>query len=191
MLRLPNLKANQPYCFVIDLEDLASFIGRPIAINGFRLRPGFKVSHFCVSDDIPSWLKDAVTLKAATAPAITIEDPTPGSLIRQEYVVRGTVGNLQKAVISSDDIEVFVLAPDNVWHPQRRPALADGKWQVRVKLGDQSDPPNSEFRIACITTNGKPTGEAVKSLPSALGKSVVRVTREAWKVQPRRAARNK
>lgn len=75
MIRLPHLSPDRFQGFVVDLEALEPLVGRIARVNGFRLRPGLKVSHICVSDDLPIWLREATILQAQKAPRLTIEHP--------------------------------------------------------------------------------------------------------------------
>ena len=75
MLRLPHLKVDQYESLVIDLKALEPYIGPALAVNGFRVRPGVKITHFGFCDDLPLWLKDAPVLNAVSAPLISIAYP--------------------------------------------------------------------------------------------------------------------
>lgn len=175
MLRLPHLEAGRYHSFVIDFQSLEPFIGPAPTVNGFRVRPGLKVSHICVFDELPVWLKSATVLDAAAAPAIAVEHPAPDAVVEQEQQVQGTL-RIQKASISHTDIQVFVLA-GNSWYPQGPLSVTGGRWQVKAYFGDSKHGAGSEFQIAAITTGGSPTVGTVKELPPALGRSIVRVTR--------------
>jgi hypothetical protein len=177
MLRLPHMELGRYYSFVVDLEDLVPFMGPTTTINGFLFRPGLKVSHFGVSDELPVWLKSAPVLRATTAPLVKIEQPTPDATVGREEIVEGTFTNPQGSINSANDIQILVLSPNNFWYPQGPITLTGGRWRVKAYFGDKSDSSGSEFQVAAITTGGRPSSEPIKTLPNALGRSIVRVIR--------------
>lgn len=179
MLRLPHLEVGRYVSLLVDLESLAPFVGPISSVNGFRLRPGLKVSHICVCNEIPFWLKEARPLYPSSAPLIAIEKPLSDSVVDREQLVEGSVRNLQKASIGPNDIQVFVLAPDSFWYPQGNLTLTSGRWQVKAYFGDEERGAGADFRLAVVTTNGQPLRDKTKELPIALARSVVRVTRRA------------
>jgi hypothetical protein len=173
MLRLPHLEPDRYKSFVIDLEALKPFLGAPLTVTGFRLRPGLKVSHFCVCDALPLWLKDAPVLSASSAPFITIEQPTPNSIVKREELVRGTYRNVQNA----NAVHVFVLSPDNQWYLQPKLVVANGSWSGKAFFGTLEGGAGREYQLAALATTAGPVEDRTKQLPSALAKSIVRVTR--------------
>jgi len=175
MLRLPHLEPDQYRSFVVDLEALEPFIGGPLAVAGFRLRPGLKISHFCVCEALPVWLKDAPVLSGNTAPLITIEHPTANAIVDREQIVKGTYRNVRNA----NAIQVFVLSPDNYWYRQPQPVVAHGRWELKAFFGNADRGAGAEYRIAALATTGEAIENKIKKLPSALGRSVVRVTRKS------------
>jgi hypothetical protein len=178
MIQLPHLEANRYLSVVLDLDRLERFIGRTSMVNGFRLRPGIKVSHVCVLDELPIWLKEARALYPSTAPLIAIDDPAPDALVDQEQVVAGSLENLQKSAVTANDIQVFVLSPDGFWYPQGNLSIANGRWRVKAYFGNKEGGAGGEFQIAALTTDGQRHRDKAKELPTALGRSVVRVTRK-------------
>jgi hypothetical protein len=173
MIRLPHLQPDRYESFVIDLEALEPWIGPVVRVSGFRLRPGLRISHFCVCDDLPAWLQDATKLDANDAPLVTIERPSLGAVVEREELVQGSFKNLE----SANALRVFVLSPDNFWYLQPRVTVADGHWQVKAYFGNVEGGAGAEYRIAALATDAGPIAPRIERLPSALGKSVVRVTR--------------
>jgi hypothetical protein len=184
MLQLPHLEPDRYQSFIIDLSALRPFIGE-VRVNGFRLRRGIRVSHFCVFDERPVWLSNAVTLRAGRAPKVEITHPDHGAVVKQRCIIRGTLANPSKKAFSAKDLQVFVLAPDHVWYRQESLTIANGKWKVNAEFGDRTDEAGSEFQIACLTTNGKLGRDEVKILPPSLGRSIITVTRTKWKPKAR------
>jgi len=175
MLRLPHLEPDRYKSFVIDLEALAPFIGDQITVTGFRLRPNLKISHFCVCDALPVWLKDAQVLSGSSAPLVTIQQPIANAIVEREELVQGTYRNVQNA----NAVQVFVLSPDNYWYPQPRPVVADGRWRGKAFFESVDGGVGAEYRLAVLATTGEPVKGRIQQLPSALGKTVVRVTRKS------------
>jgi hypothetical protein len=175
MIRLPDLPPDRYESFVIDLKALEPWIGPVIRVSGFRLRPGLRISHFCVCDDLPSWLRDAPRLDANDAPLVTIERPAAGAVVEREELVQGTFKNLE----SANAIRVFVHSPDNYWYLQPRPTVADGRWHLKAYFGSIDGVAGAEYRLAALATTGGSFDSRIERLPSALGKSVVKVTRRS------------
>jgi hypothetical protein len=178
MIRLPHLDENRHRAVVIDLEELTPYMGNVLAVNGFRIRPGVRVSHLCVCDELPPWLKGAYTLHPTDAPLITIEQPTANAVVERAQFVEGRI-RLRKQVVKENDLQVFVLAPDNFWYPQGPLTIANGRWKVQAYFGTKTLGAGSEFTIGVITTNGAPATEMLRELPPASGRSVIRVTRRS------------
>ena len=176
MIRLPHLQENNYRAIVIDLEDLEPYMGSIHVVNGFRIRSGVRVSHLCVFDDPPRWIAKASSLRPTDAPVIAIEEPSSNTLVDREYVIKGTV-TLRAQVVKSDDLQLFVLSPDNFWYPQGPLTIANGRWRVRAYFGSEAHGAGAEFTIGVVTTDGTPAKEKLRELPAALGRSIVRVTR--------------
>jgi hypothetical protein len=174
MLRLPHLKVNQYQNLIIDLKALEPFIEPALAVNGFRVRPGVKLSHFCVCDHLPVWLDNAPVLNAASAPLITIDHPANEAVVEREEVIHGTFGNLPNA----NAIRVFVFARDNSWYLQPQPSIENGQWHAKAFFGRPDGGAGAEFRIAALATAGQQVESPTKNLPAALGRSVIRVIRK-------------
>jgi len=174
MLRLPHLKVDQYESLVIDLKALEPYIGPVSAVNGLRVRPGVKITHFGVCDDLPVWLKAAPVLKAAGVPQITIDHPANEAVVEREEVVHGTFRDLPNA----NAIRVFVFTRDNSWYLQPHPSIENGRWQVKAFFGNPDSGAGTEFRIAALVTTGQQLERQSKNLPPALGRSIIRVTRK-------------
>jgi hypothetical protein len=174
MLRLPHLKGDQYESLVIDLEALEPYIGPVLAVNGLRVRPGMKITHFGVCDDLPVWLKDAPVLNAARAPLITIDHPANEAVVEREEVIHGTFDNVSNA----NAIRVFVFTRDNSWYLQPQPSIENGRWQAKAFFGRPDSGAGTEFRIAALVTAGQQVESSTKNLPAALGRSIIRVTRK-------------
>jgi hypothetical protein len=174
MLRLPHLKVNEYQGLVIDLRALEPYIGPALAVNGLRVRPGMKITHFGVCDDLPVWLKDAPILNAATAPLITIDHPANEAVVEREEVIRGRFGNLPNA----NAIRVFVFTRDDFWYLQPQVSVENGQWHAKGFFGRPDLGAGTEFRIAALVTAGQQVESSTKNLPAALGRSIIRVTRK-------------
>jgi hypothetical protein len=174
MLCLPHLKVDQYESLVIDLKALEPYIGPVSAVNGFRVRPGLKISHFCVCDDLPVWLDNAPVLNAATAPLITIDHPANEAVVEREEVIHGTFGNLPNA----NAIRVWVLTRDDFWYSQPHLSIENRRWQAKAVFGNPDSGAGTEFRIAALVTGGQQVESPTKNLPPALGRSIIRVTRK-------------
>ena len=175
MIRLPHLEEDRYQSIVLDLDRLKPYIGKIDAVTGILVRPGVKVSHMCVCDAVPNWLQQSQELYPTGAPQITIEYPSHDGVVEREHAVEGTV-NFGNSVAKANDLQVFVLAPDDTWYPQGHLTVTNGRWKVKAYFGDENSGAG-EFAIAAITTGGKPTKGAVRELPPALGRAKIRVTR--------------
>jgi len=173
MIRLPHLPPDHYESFVIDLQALEPWIGPVIRVSGFRLRPGLRISHFCVCDDLPAWLRGAPKLDANNAPLVTIERPFAGAVVEREELVQGNFKNLE----SANAIRVFVHSPDNYWYLQPPPTVVGGRWQLNAFFGSADLGAGAEYQLAALALTDRPVENKVQRLPSALGKSVIRVTR--------------
>jgi len=176
MIRLPHLDEDRYRAVVVDFEELKPYMGDILAVNGFRIRPGVRVSHLCVYDEIPLWLAGAHALNPTDAPLIVIERPAANAIVEREHIVEGTI-RIQKSTVEASDVQVFVLSPDNFWYPQGPLKVANGRWQVKAFFGNAMQGAGSEFAIGAITTDGKPATERLPELPAASARSIVRVTR--------------
>ena len=176
MIRLPHLEEKRYRAVVVDLEELKPYMGNVLSVNGFRIRPGIRVSHLCVYDEIPLWLAGAHALNPTDAPLIVIERPTANAIVEREHVVEGTI-RLRKSTVEATDVQVFVLSPDNFWYPQGPLKIANGRWQVKAFFGNVAQGAGSEYAIGAITTDGRPAKGRLSELPAASGRSIVRVTR--------------
>ncbi|MGF7181616.1 nucleotide-binding protein [Tunturiibacter psychrotolerans] len=176
MIRLPHLEEDRYQSIVLELDRLKPYVGKIDAVTGILIRPGMKVSHMCVCDELPDWLKRSQHLYPIGAPQITIEYPPHDGVVEREHIVEGTV-NFGNSVAKANDLQVFVLA-DDIWYPQGRLTVANGRWKLKAYFGNVNSGPG-EFAIAAITTGGKPTKGNVRELPLALGRAKIRVTRKS------------
>ena len=175
MIRLPHQHPDRYESFVIDFRALEPLIGRVNRVNGFRLRPGLKISHFCVCDDLPVWLQNARMLNANEAPRVSIEQPAMGSVVERENLVQGTFAN----VGSANAIQVFVLSPDDYWYRQRAPEIGSGRWRLKAFFGGADRGAGEEYQIAALAMAPEVSENRVKTLPAARGKTFVKVTRRS------------
>jgi hypothetical protein len=178
MIRLSHLEVNRYLNFFIDLKGLEPWVGPISTINGFRLRSGLKISHFCVCDEMPAWLETAVEVRTTDAPLVAIERPSSDAGVEQEHVVEGTFSNFQRSLVNKNDIQVFVRSPDRFWYLQGPLAIENGRWRVKAFFGNSQQGAGSEFVIAALTTTGEPPRKQSEQPPPALGRSFVRVTRK-------------
>ena len=175
MIRLPHFGDSGYKAVLLDLERLKPYVGSIRSVNGFRIRPGVKVSHFCVFDERPIWLTEAESLFPIDAP-LAISEPSDDGIVNREHVVEGTV-SLGNPMTKHDDLQAFVLSPDSFWYPQGPLTIANGRWRVKAYFGDENDGAGCEFSVAVITTGGRPAKERLAELPPALARSIIRVTR--------------
>lgn len=174
MIRLPNLEPNRYQKFVLDIKSLERFIGPGAIVTGFRLRPGLKLSHFGVCDVLPVWLKDAPVLSGTSAPSVTIDFPSDGSIVGHEEVLNGTFENLS----SANDIQVFVFSPDNNWYVQGPTTIANGRWSRRAYFGNPTQGAGREFQVAVLAGVDGAIENCSKQLPNALARSIIKVIRK-------------
>jgi hypothetical protein len=178
MLCLPHLRTSEYATIAVDLKALERFVGSEPIIAGFRFRKGVMVSHICVCDELPAWLRNASVLTGSTAPSITIDSPGKGAEVGLQHLVKGSVKIPSRTSVGSNDLQVFVYSPDGLWHPQVHLKVTDGQWKVDAIFGNQTNGAQSEFQVAAQTTEGNPVKGPVKDLPPALARAKVRVNRQ-------------
>jgi hypothetical protein len=174
MIRLPHLRPDHYGSFAIDLKALEQLIGPVTSINGLRLRPELKLSHFWVCDDLPNWLKSATFLSADDAPLVTIEHPHANAAVGRRERVHGRFKNLK-----DKRIKLFVYSPDNHWYLQQRPTTAGDQWSADVFFGSEDGGVGAQFKFAALATDDTATEQVLERLPSAAGRFVVSVVRKS------------
>jgi hypothetical protein len=179
MIRIPRPGAGVYQWLVFDLNGLDDYLGTVPIVNGFQIKPGLKFSHFCVFEDLPFWLNKIAKISPQLAPRITIVSPLPDTAVGPEHLVEGTIEYPGKPVVSPDDLQVFVYATDKKWYPQGHLSVAQGRWHVLARFGNNKHGAGEDFQIAVVTTDGRPfRGEWMDQLPAARAKATRRVTRE-------------
>jgi hypothetical protein len=173
-VRLPNLTDNHWHTIIIDFSRFIRFIGDKPTVTGFRLRPGLKLSHVCMFDEMPTWLKNAEEITPDAAPYINIKHPNDDDYVNYEEEVNGEsngAGNLQALVFSGD-----------MWHPQAKVQMStSGNWTTTCKFGY---PPNqpvksslSSTHILAVITCEHLIKERTPTLPDAIARDLIRVKR--------------
>jgi Predicted nucleotide-binding protein containing TIR-like domain len=178
MLCLPHLRTGKYATIAVDLKALEPFVGSDLVVGGFRLRKGIRVSHICVCDELPTWLRDATVLTSSTAPSITIDSPIQGAEVGLRHPVKGSVKIPSKPSAGSNDLQIFVYSPDGFWYPQGYLKITGEQWTVDAGFGNEKHGAHSEFQVVAQTTEGKPANDRVKILPPALARAKVRVNRK-------------
>jgi len=103
MAKLPHLSDGRWHKILIDFTRFYPFLGDHVTVKGFRLRPGLKLSHICIFDEIPGWLCDAEVVNPETAPYIQINRPKNGDEVSHLQNVEGQckgASKLQAVVFS-------------------------------------------------------------------------------------------
>ena len=178
MMRLPHLEEDRYQSIVLELDRFTPFVGKIDAVTGFLLRPGLKVSHMWVGDEVPNWLLNPHKLFPSTATEISIDYPSPNSVVEREQSIGGKV-NFGSPVANANGLQIFVRA-SSFWYPQARPSVANGQWKLKAYFGDVNSGAGAEFVIAAIvTTDGRPANGAVRELPPSIARAKVRVTRRS------------
>ncbi len=125
-----------------------------------------------------------ISLTAAATPmTVRINQPTHNGVVTHfDILVSGTVETPPGL-----NLYVFVQSPQNVWLVQPPPRIdGNGRWSLRVKLGNDKDGNNQLYTIVAMLTpvNLAPGPEPrplPAGLPRALAQNTVRVKRDDLK----------
>jgi hypothetical protein len=165
---LPDLTDGQWHKIVVDFLRFEPFIGESVAIRGFRLRRGLKLSHICTFETKPNWLNDAEEISPDGAPHISIVQPKHGQTVNNAVLAEGQFthsASLQAAVFSGGK-----------WHRQSNVVVGPaGHWSVQCSFG-KSDDAYGTHRLA-VLTGENPIQEPTPTLPSARGRACIEVHR--------------
>jgi Predicted nucleotide-binding protein containing TIR-like domain len=168
---LPHLDDGEWHRAWIDLSRFAPYLGDPIIVNGFRLRPGLRVSHLALLDDRPAWFADSDEIRPIGAPLVKIQQPRSDATVDHEESV-------EVQVDGATSLQALVLAPDGIWYPQpdvtREPG---GSWRARCYFGNKNYRGDLPFKLAVLTGENRAVAPS-KELPSAEGRDIISVRRK-------------